>query len=711
MTEQKCFVFRFADFEVREREFSVIRAGEPLQLEPKAFRVLQYLLHHPQELVTKDELLDAVWKDVAVTENSPARAVAQLRRVLGDDVREPRFIATVTTAGYRFVCPVQISEDGSFGLNGANTSPNPNSGGITAAEAKPERTAKPKVWRKPWVYGATLVSVAIVTVCSTVIWKAISPAPRAPKVLRFRKLTNDGQVKFGPMVTDGSRIYFNELLPYERNIILQVSVQGGEAVPISVPLKRPRVLDLSQDGAALLVANTEDDGVSLWIQPVAGGSPRRVGTILANDARFGPDVTSIIYGDEHDVYLVQRDGSSLRKLLSVNTIPLDFRFSPDSRVFRFTSLDNLTGNWTTMEATADGTGLHPLFRGGFGEWTLEGRFFLYLKKDNGRFDLWASPEKRSLGWRNQEMKPIRLTDGPMDFEWPWPGKDGKEVFAIGTTYRAEIIRYNSRTGEYVPYLNGISAEGLAFSPDGQWVVYTSIPEGILWRSRTDGSERLQLTFPPMQAQLPRWSQDGKQIAFSAIVPDGAWNIYVIASTGGTAQRILPSDQSQVDVNWSPDGHSMVFGSLYVPNMPISIIDLKSKQVSSVPGSNGLFSPHWSPDGRYMSGTTSIGQRLMLFDFSTQKWTKITESSVGYPNWSRDGKYLYFNIYRSLNGPLEVARLRSSDRKIETVAGTSNIGRLTTGAGEGWLGLAPDDSPLLARDISTQEIYALEMEWP
>src|SRR5450631_3302822 len=140
MTEQKCFVFRFADFEVREREFSVIRAGEPLQLEPKAFLVLQYLLHHPQELVTKDELLDAVWKDVAVTENSPARAVAQLRRVLGDDVREPRFIATVMTAGYRFVCPVKASEDGFFGVHGSDTSSDRNCDGIAGVEAKLDRT-------------------------------------------------------------------------------------------------------------------------------------------------------------------------------------------------------------------------------------------------------------------------------------------------------------------------------------------------------------------------------------------------------------------------------------------------------------------------------------------------------------------------------------------------------------------------------------------
>ena len=76
----------------------------------------------------------------------------------------------------------------------------------------------------------------------------------------------------------------------------------------------------------------------------------------------------------------------------------------------------------------------------------------------------------------------------------------------------------------MPFFSGISAEGLDFSKDGQWVTYTSYPDGSLWCSKLDGTERLQLTFPPMRALLPRWSPDRKQIAFNAIVPGGTWNI-------------------------------------------------------------------------------------------------------------------------------------------------------------------------------------------
>ena len=120
MTEHKCFVFTFADVEVREREFCIVKAGELLPVEPKAFRVLLFLLRSPHRLITKDELLDAVWNDCAVSDNSLTRSIALLRRLLGDDTREPRYIATVPTVGYRFLCDVKVVEDGFAGPNAAS---------------------------------------------------------------------------------------------------------------------------------------------------------------------------------------------------------------------------------------------------------------------------------------------------------------------------------------------------------------------------------------------------------------------------------------------------------------------------------------------------------------------------------------------------------------------------------------------------------------
>jgi Tol biopolymer transport system component len=236
-------------------------------------------------------------------------------------------------------------------------------------------------------------------------------------------------------------------------------------------------------------------------------------------------------------------------------------------------------------------------------------------------------------------------------------------------------------------------------------------KGTLWRSRVDGSERLQLTFPPLQAELPRWSHDARQIVFSARLPDAAYNIYLVSSEGGTPQRVLPSDQSQMDVNWSPDGNSLIFASDGVPNAPISILDLKTMRVSTLPDSSGRFSPHWSPDGRYIAAIKTDTQTLVLFDFAFRTWTDAFPSQMGYETWSHDGKYLYFEGAPAPDMFSGIFRFRLSDRKIETIVDTSRLGRMTAGGFDSWFGLAPDDSPLLTRDLSTQEIYALEMDWP
>jgi Tol biopolymer transport system component len=165
----------------------------------------------------------------------------------------------------------------------------------------------------------------------------------------------------------------------------------------------------------------------------------------------------------------------------------------------------------------------------------------------------------------------------------------------------------------------------------------------------------------------------------------------------------------MDVNWSPDGNSLIFASNGVLNAPISILDLGTKHVSRLPGSNGRYSPHWSPDGKYIAAITTGTQTLMLFDIATQRWEEIFGSFAGYETWSHDGKYLYFQGLIAPDTFFGVLRLRMSDRKIEEIADMRKVGRLTTGSN--WFGLAPDDSPLRTRDIGTQEVYALEMEWP
>jgi DNA-binding winged helix-turn-helix (wHTH) protein/WD40 repeat protein len=700
-TQPHAHLVRFGAFEADLRTAELRKDGVKLKFGGQPFHVLVILLEHPGDVVTREELQNRLWPDTFVdVERNLNTAVNKIREVLGDSAETPRFIETLSRRGYRFIAPVEPA-------------PSQRDRDLIAFD-KSEKQRNHRPYFRLAIFGGLILAVGLLAA----LWIGVTRPHGTPKVVRFIQLTSDGQRKIGPMVSDGVRIYFNEWLPDGRLIVAEASISGGEVVPVPVPLNAPFVQDLSKDGTELLVANDQgSQGRSIWVHPVAGGSPHRVGAVLTSWGPWGPgldyaaftaDETHVLFSQGYDIYSVSRDGSDLRKILTVGHLSKDFRYSPDSRILRLTQFDPVTEE-VIMSGSADATGLHKLVDGCCGEWTPDGRYFIFSRSFGFRSDLWAFPETKRFPGQRQNHAPIQLTAGPLDFRFALPAKNRNEILAIGTAYRAEVVRYNKKRDEFVPYLSGVSAEGMTFSRDGQWAAYVSYPGGILWRSRVDGSEKIQLTFPPMRAGAPRWAPDGKQIAFHAVLPGGVMNIYVIPSAGGSAEHLLPNDRGQLDPDWSPDGKSLVFGTAVDPEGSIYIIDLSSRRVSTLPGTRGFFSPHWSPDGRYISGTIIKSQKLMLFDTATQSWTKACDCLVGFPMWSHDGKYIYFEYFTEPEKGYSIARIQPGDDRIETVADVSKVGRWTAGTSGQWFGLAPDDSPLVARDMSTQEIFALETQ--
>ncbi len=367
------------------------------------------------------------------------------------------------------------------------------------------------------------------------------------------------------------------------------------------------------------------------------------------------------------------------------------------------------------EVSADGSNPHPLLPGWHpadlqftGDWTFDGKLFLFSAIHNGRSDLWVIREKSDLFHKGSRV-PVQLTAGPLSYYSPQTSVDRKKIFVIGEQLRSELVRYDAKSGQFVPYLGGISAHSVTFSGDGKWVAYVAFPDGDLWRCRADGSEKLQLTSGLNSVSYPSWSPDGHRIAFAAAQPGEPARLFLVPEDGGTPHEFPVGELNVNRVSWAPDGGSITFQDAARPETSvIRIVDLKTTKVDTLPGSEQLLSPVRSPDGRFLVANTVNRQKLMLFDFNTQKWSELVSMSIGYTQWSGDSKFVYFDT-GSITDPA-IYRIRITDKKLERVASFKDICRVFT-AFVAWSGLTPDGSPLLMRDTGTQEVYALDYEAP
>jgi len=354
-----------------------------------------------------------------------------------------------------------------------------------------------------------------------------------------------------------------------------VPTTGGDEVPLQTSIPNPIIEDISPDRSELLVASCvgNEPDCPLWVLPVLGRSPRRLGEIAASfttgpgTAAYFPDGKDVVYVQGNSLYRVKAEGTEGWKIVSVATggNPYWVRWSPDGSRLRFSVQ---TQNGTTLwEVAADGRNLHPLLPGWnnpaaecCGSWTPDGKYFLFQSQRGGTSNIWAIREGTSF-LRKLSHEPVQLTSAPTSTYFPLPSTDGKKVFVATAQLRGELVRYDSASDQFIPYLSGISAMGLNFSRDRKWVTYVVYPEGTLWRSKLDGSERLQLTFPPLSCHVPRWSPDGTRIAFQAQQPGKPWSVYVIPAEGGTPQQPISGDRDTVDATWSADGESLLFGRL------------------------------------------------------------------------------------------------------------------------------------------------------
>jgi eukaryotic-like serine/threonine-protein kinase len=570
--------------------------------------------------------------------------------------------------------------------------------------------------RRRWLIGAGGLVIAL----ACVLMLAVIPA-RAPKVLASNQLTQNGLSKMG-MVTDGSRIYFSQLSG-GRIVLAQVSTAGGEISELPTPFRKAMLADISPDRSQLLVGSAEGSQSmdQIWAVPLPSGPPRRIGGTTASDEAWSPDGEQVIYAKAANIYVTSSDGSDSRLLASVPASThkslYHFRYSPDGSRIRFTIKDEDKGTSSLWEMQRNGSGLHPLFPEGTryseccGEWTADGHYFVFIRYGDAGYNVFVVGDGNGI-FRQRSSKPVQLTTGPLFFYTAVPSRDSKRIFVEAIQPRARVVRYDSRSNQFVPYLFEVSATDLAFSPDGSWVAYVTVPDGSLWKSRIDGSDRLQLTRPPMIAELPVWSPDGLQIAFNSLLFGKGWKAKVISANGGVPEDLLPSGSTAVDFNWSPNGSELIFsGSPDREALAIQVLNLKTHEQSKLPGSDDLFSPRLSPDGNYLLALSRDSGRLLLYEFRAHQWkTWLTEpGNISYPTWSHDSKYVYFDNF--LTDHPTTRRVKLGAARSELLWSIGGLNRYSAGFSGAWAGLSPDGSRLYVQDMSAQEIYALDVSLP
>jgi Tol biopolymer transport system component/DNA-binding winged helix-turn-helix (wHTH) protein len=694
--------YRFGTFELDAQSAELRRNGVKLRLQEQPFLVLRKLLEGAGTLVTREELHGALWPaDTFVDfDTSLNTAIKRLREVLGDSADIPVFIETIPRRGYRFLAPVQTLQ------NGEPVS-SPSRAAASAAQARHVRL------------GLLLASLLLAAVVGGGAVALRSPR-LVPRVTDSTQITFDGIAK-GNLRARGAYVYFNEQLA-DRITLVQVPAAGGLPMLLDSSNAGLYLGDVSPDGSKLLVITPLDRTKRvnrLRLMDMASGSVHDLDGIDCDDVSWTPD-GKLVFAKDQDLFLADADGSHQRKLLSAPSDVFFMRYSPDGARLRFTVGSKLTSEHKIWEARADGSNLHQILTDltdfpeqCCGDWTLDGNYFIFQTIRDGTSKIWALPEHPSF-WTRTSVHPIQLTTVPPNFYMGVPTLDGKKLIVTAAQPRAELVRYDSLSQQFVPFLSGISAGDVEGSRDARSFVYVRYPEATLWRAKADGTAATQLTGPSLRASLPHWSPDGSHIAFSGSRPGRPWNIFLIPSAGGPAEQLSSGAISDLDPSWSPDGSKLAFGQIRLQGgkqvYSIQLLDLASRRVAPLPGTDTICCPRWSPDGRFLLASHQNWDDLLLYEFATQKWTVIVKGLglIGYMEWTNDGKSVLFDTFEVTQPSFY--RVRLSDLRLETVASISDIRRYYGEFGP-WTGMAPDGSPLLVRDISNEEVYSLDLQLP
>ncbi len=703
-------VYQFEDVTVDAPRFQVLKAGVPLDLEPKALEVLLFLIERRERLVLKEELLDGVWRDTFVTPNALTRVIAQLRKALRDDAQEARVIETVPRKGYRF-------------LPAVSTVPS-NGGAKAVVPAKPATAPKVFVGQAPppfWRMALPLLVGAFLALTGW-LWMR-SPASELLTLTDPVQLTTGAGYEADPAISpDGRRIAFTA----EENGFNEIYVRPlGDGNRIQVTADRGQNTNAvwSPDGEQLAYHSQARGGI--WIVPASGGMATQV-VAVGSEPAWSPDGTLLAFStyqgalaERAEIMVVPVAGGEARAVTRPGSPRGGHRgpaWSPDGQRVAFYTFDGSEGSSLWV---APATGGDPV------------RVAAHVTPKQVAF----TPDDRAICWSGtgpsvnvgiwcvpidgaSPGEPIAMLQGVAGVSGLSIARDGTIAYAVrrieSDLWSLPLSTLGEVTGDPVPLMRDTSRNTYpAFSRDGRHLAFLSWRPGTpsdLWLMNMQTLAAALLTPGKDDEFFPTWmpdnrhvltaigrgqvrrvsrvsidtrqtedveglpaqmsnlalSPDGRDLAYHVTNERGGLTVWRVPATGGDPVRLTPPGESAGYPSWSPDGQRLALEMDDGGTTQVWVVNRDGSGLRRVTTTPGQHWPHsWAPDNdriafagereaiwNVWTVSTSTGVAEQLTKFSTPN------GYVRYPAWSPLNDRIVFE-HATATANVWTARLRGA----------------------------------------------------